>query len=184
MLQTLPRDGPEGNLFLEMSITAPIGLPIQIRIQAFDGSTGLFPQAKIYDPAGSLVTTLNLTHIAGGLYGAPWTPAVEGLFTAVGQFFTDSGHTTDAGLNRTVEDVDVSTLKSNVARLLGLSQEFVVIDSQTYDGLQNLTSARIRIYDSKAHALAAGMTGLIATYTQTATYSGILLQGYTVVKEP
>lgn len=166
-----------------MSITAPIGQAIQLRIQAYDGATGLFPQVKVYDPSGTLTTTLTPTHIAGGLYGASWTPGVEGLFTAVGQFFTDSGHTTDAGYNRTVEDIDVSTMKASIARLLGLNQENTVIDNQVYDGLLNLTSSRIRVYDTKAHALAGGVTGLLGSYTMTGTYTGVNLTGYSVVRD-
>lgn len=166
-----------------MSITAPINNPVQIRMQAWDGATGLFPVVKVYDDGGSLAAALTPTHIAGGLYGASWTPVVEGLFTAQGQFFSDSGHTTDAGYSRTVEDIDVSTLKANVARLLGLNQENIVIDSQSYDGLLNLLSSRIRVYDTKAHALAAGVTGLLGSYTQTASYSGTNLVGYTVVRD-
>src|SRR5260221_5958203 len=68
-----------------MSITAPISQLVKLRIQAYDGNTGLFPQIKVYDPSGALATNLALTHIAGGLYEASWTPAVEGILSAVGQ---------------------------------------------------------------------------------------------------
>lgn len=158
---------------------------VALRVVAFDGATGLFPQVKVYNAAGSLVTTLNPAHVAGGMYSVNWTATPAGLFTAVGTFYTDAGHTTPAttyGL--TSEDLDVNTLKPDVARLLGLVQENAVIDLQVYDLAGNLSSARIRAYDSKAHALAAGATGLVATYSMAATYSGVQLTNYSVVKEP
>ena len=57
--------------------------------------------------------------------------------------------------------------------------EIAVIDTQvwtTISGRTVLTSARLRTYDSKANAQAAGATGLLATYTMTATYDANGLQ--------
>ncbi len=165
-------------------LTVYLNTATALRVQAYDGNGADFPQFLIYDGTGTVVATLNATHIAGGLYTASWTPATEGLYTLVGTFYTDSGHTSpDTRYSKVTEDLDVSSLKASVARLLGLVQENTVIDSQVYDGLGNLTSSRIRSYDSKAHAQAAGSTGLLASYTMTATYSALLLTHYSVVRD-
>jgi hypothetical protein len=163
-------------------LTVHINEALQIRAVAGDGATGLFPRTRIYDGGGSVIATLNLTGVAEGVYGASWTPAVEGFYTAITQFFTDSGHTTDAGYLRAAEDIEVSTEKANISRILGLSQSNVVIDTQVYVGT-NLVSARIRTYDTKAHALAAGVLGLTGSYTMQASYSGIQLTSYSMVQD-
>jgi hypothetical protein len=151
---------------------------------ASDGNTALYPRIHIYNSAGSVVATLNLTHVAEGMYTSSWTPALEGWFTAVGNFYSDSGHTTlDTNYLGAQEDIYVSSIKDKITRLLGLVQENTVMDNQVYDISGNLTSSRVRTYDTKAHAQAAGVTGLVATYTMTASYSGSQLTNYSVVLE-
>lgn len=153
-----------------------------IRLTAADGNTGLFPQVKVIDLAGSTVATLTLTHITGGTYGVSYTPGVEGTFTLRGQFFTDAPHTVDAGYLLSSDDLVVSAQKLNIARLLGLSNENNFIDQQVYSGA-NLVSARLRTYDTKAHALAGGSLGVIASYTMSAGYAGLQLTSYTMVRD-
>jgi hypothetical protein len=68
--------------------------------------------------------------------------------------------------------VDVAATAANVSRIMGLVFDNIVEDSQVYDANANLTSARIRCYDTKAHAQAAGATGLLYQYTVTAAYDG------------
>ena len=41
-------------------------LPISLLIE--DGATGQYPQAEVRDSVGILLTTINLLHVAGGLY--------------------------------------------------------------------------------------------------------------------
>ena len=83
------------------------------------------------------------------------------------------------------EALDVSSIRTNVLRLLGLVHENAVVDQQTYDSEQNLTSARIRVYDTAANANAAAaisptpyLTGLKFIYEVHAEYSGGLLSKY------
>jgi hypothetical protein len=66
----------------------------------------------------------------------------------------------------------ISTISANVIKALGLLYDNSVLDNQSYDGSGNLTGARLRTYDTNAHAIAAGGTGLLMTYTVTATYDG------------
>lgn len=154
-----------------------------IRLLSADGATTLFGRINIYNSSGTLVSTLSATHLAEGLYSANWTPTIEGLYTAVGQFFYDALFTIDADYEKTMDDIDVSTVKANIIRLLGLVQENTVIDQQIYDLQNNLTSARIRTYNSKANALLASGTGLVASYTMTAVYSSGKLIDYKVVRD-
>ena len=44
-----------------------------LRWQGRSTDTGLFPQVKIYDSAGALIDTVNLAHVASGLYTGTWT---------------------------------------------------------------------------------------------------------------
>lgn len=78
----------------------------------------------------------------------------------------------------------LSALTTLVGRSLGLMHENSVLDQTAFDGQNNLTTARLRTYNSKANAEAAGATGLQSTYVISATYSGKNVQTYTVVKEP
>jgi len=70
-----------------------------------------------------------------------------------------------------------------LTRALGLMHENSVLDQTIFDGQNNMTNGRLRIYSSKANALLAGLTGLLETYTITASYIGDNVQNYTVVRE-
>lgn len=154
---------------------------------ASDGATALFVQAKIYDALGALVTTIPLPHVVAGLYVASYTPPTEGLFTVIYTFYTDPGFTIPALYDVGVETLDVNSERTNILRLLGLLHENAVVDLNVYDADENLTSARIRVYDSSANATAASaispaayLVGLRFEYTVTATYAGGLLKKYVI----
>lgn len=87
------------------------------------------------------------------------------------------------GVANIVENLEVDTY-TLMLRGIGLMHENSVLDQTAYDGFNNLTAGRMRTYDTKANAQAAGATGLIATYTITATYVGKNVQEYKVVREP
>lgn len=163
-------------LWLDLNAPAPL------RVQATDGATGLFPQFKVYDAAGSVVTTINAAHLAGGLYTASWTPPTEGFFTVVSKFWTDAGHTVEAGYDVEATDTRVDSVHAALNRILGLVQENVVHDQQVYDGDGNLLSARVRTYDSAANALIAGGAGLVAQYALAAAYTSGRLTDYHVIR--
>lgn len=80
--------------------------------------------------------------------------------------------------------VDSAALSAQMARAMGLLHENSVLDNTSHDSLSNMTAGRLRIYDTKANAEAAGATGLLGTYSITATFVSGLLSSYTVVKEP
>ena len=75
------------------------------------------------------------------------------------------------------EDIEVTSDKTNIARMLGLHHENSVLDQQTYSNRGRLLSARLRAYNSRTHADAAlavtpddYTTGLLFTWSINATY--------------
>jgi len=68
-------------------------------------------------------------------------------------------------------------LGQNVGRVMGLLHENSMVDKQGYDTNGQLTSARIRVFDSAANLPAAPegseTTGLLFEYTVTAGYAGL-----------
>jgi ribosomal protein S24E len=157
--------------------------PVPLRLLAADGRASLFARLNVYDTAGSLVATLAAAHLDEGLYTATWTPASEGMFTVVGRFFLDAMFTIDAEYERVAETVEVSTIKSKLSKILGLVHDNVVIDQHGYDGNGNLTTARLRTYDSSANAAAAGVTGHLKTYRMLASYTGTQQNSFTMAEE-
>lgn len=76
----------------------------------------------------------------------------------------------------TIGDIDLS-----LKRVLGLVHENFAIRGQTYDGLNNLVSAVVKIYPTKADTLAD--TNELSDYTITAAYDAEnRLTSYTMVK--
>jgi YD repeat-containing protein len=165
-------------LFAAPSETVPIHL------LATDANGALFPEVKVYDPAGAFVANIYPTHIANGYYHTTYVaPATEGIYALVGRFWSDAGYTVDAGYEQQGEVLDVGSIKSNTMRILGLLHENAHIYNQTYDGDDNLTGANIRVYDSKANAILAGMGGLRYEYTIQASYTAGLLTSYKILRD-
>lgn len=145
---------------------------------AADGRTDLYGRAVVYDSLGGVTATVDLTHVAGGLYQASYTPTVSGYYQVVYRMYFDALRTQDAGYEVQGETLDVSNFRTNIIRLLGLVHENALIDQTVYDGDGNLTSARVRLYDSAANAASASAaspaaynTGKIAEWQVTATFS-------------
>jgi hypothetical protein len=154
-----------------------------------DGRSDVFPQVRIYDSSGGLVSTVNLTHQVEGLYQAPYTPTSEGFFSLVYEIYSDSGHTTSLGFGKDGDTLDVSSYRTNILRLLGLVHENAVVDLTAYDSDKNLTSARIRVYNNATNAAAALAispavynTGLLFTYSVSASYMNGLMQTYNILR--
>lgn len=82
------------------------------------------------------------------------------------------------------EDVfkaDLAGLETLIKRILGLTQENFRIFNPVYDGNDNLLSATIKIYPTKADCDAD--TNAIATYSQVATYTGNNMNTYKITKD-
>lgn len=94
---------------------------------------------------------------------------------------------------RASQDAQAVTLANHtaaLARVLGMLHENSVLDQTAYDSENNLTSARLRIYDTAAHAASAynlgenddTTPGKIAEYAITGSYIGGLLNSYGVTR--
>lgn len=163
-------------------IRATLSQPFPLQVLAADGRTDLFARATLYQE-GSFLATVTLTHIGQGLYGSTYTPSQEGFIGVVYKLYLDSGFTQNADYDLETEGAEVSSDKTNLLRILGLLHENTVFDLQTYDSGGNLVSGRLRGYDNKAHAVSAGLTGLLFTYTIDASYSGGQLSKYLITRE-
>lgn len=136
---------------------------------------------------------LGVMHLAGIIdFGASANPRYQPIdirpeeaIDAVDLLGTPAGASVSADIAAVKAKTDFipTDFDDMVARMLGLMHENSVLDNTSFDSLNNMTAGRIRIYDSKANAQAAGATGLLATYSITATYVGGNLATYTVVKE-
>lgn len=165
-------------------LLATPNIPVPLHTLAADGSTGLYGQARIYNSAGSLVTTISLTHTSEGLYVASYTPTTEGVYSIIYQLYTDVARTIPANFEKGMETLDVNSERTNIIRILGLVHENAVFDQQTYNGSGQLLTGRIRSYDSKTNADAAGLTGLLFTWHITASYTGAALTSYKITRDP
>lgn len=156
-------------------LRATLNEAVPIQVLASDGRVDLYAKAYLYDVAGSLLASLDLPHLATGLYGSTYIWNTEGYFTVVYRLFYDSGFSSPADYDYESELVEVSSDKTNIFRLLGLLHHKAVLDQQTYDNAGNLTSARLRAYDTQSNADSAGLIGLLFTWQVVASYtSGVL----------
>jgi hypothetical protein len=118
-----------------------------------------------------------------------WTEMTSGAFTGSGFYlltiplaYTDQAGILNYAVAVTADDIYfgtvglvanlVSDIYSKVTDILGLVYANSVLDQQTYNGAGKLTGGRLRTYDTSANALAAGVTGLLKTWTVYATYDG------------
>lgn len=179
-----------------MSIPASINQSVTLAMVLSDGTTGLYPQAEIYDGA-TLIDTIDLDDLGQGRYEGSWTPTVVGTYSSLFNVYQDASHTvqlTPLVYSREIEQIFVTSsstddLAASIARVLGLVHENVFIDNTAYDANAMLLSGRIRIFDSKSNAQAAtdggiGETGVISEYTIDANYDGPGRMGtYRMVKQ-
>lgn len=152
-------------------LRATLNEPVPLQAFATDGNEDLFVRVMLYDATGAVLSTLSPSHVSGGLYSVSWTPGIEGYFTAVYDFFLDAGYVqASPDHERAAEQIEVSSDKTNILRLLGLAHENAILDQQVYDNNRRLLSARLRAYNSKANAQAAGNDGLLFEWSIGASY--------------
>lgn len=94
-------------------LSVVVGEDVVLDLALADGDTGSFPQAIVYNSAGAVVATVNLSHVADGLYQGTFLGAdnsVLGIFAAHFIVYQDPGHTITANkYDRVSEDLVVST---------------------------------------------------------------------------
>ena len=90
--------------------------------------------------------------------------------------------TTEIDANETKLDTIITdtgtTLDGLIKEIGGLCNKHAYLDTTVHDGDGNMTSGRLRIYDSAANATTHGATGLLYTLTITATYTSTNLTTY------
>lgn len=78
---------------------------IQTRLDC--GQTDRYPRARIYDSAGTLVETLDLTHVLDGWYRAAWVVTKADRFMVLVDVYSDAGRTTlDPDITREAYEFD------------------------------------------------------------------------------
>jgi len=164
-------------------LRATLNEAVPLQVLAADGKTDLYAQAFVYRD-GVLLTTLPLPHLDAGLYGVSYTASQEGYLSVVYKLFYDSGFTVPADYEYEAEVLEVSSDKTNILRLLGLMHHKAVLDQQMFDGAGNLTSARLRAYDTQAHADLAGLTGLLFTWQVAALYTSGRVSDFRIKEAP
>jgi hypothetical protein len=163
-------------------LRATLGEAVPIQVQISTGQSDLFGRAKVYNINGTLVLTLSLPHIVGGLYGATHTFSGAGHYTVVYQLFRDASFIIPSGFDIEAEAIEANSDKTNIVRILGLTHDNVRIDEQTYDAQNNLLTSRIRHYDTASNQALGGLTGLLNTWQVTAVYTAGFLSDYRVTR--
>lgn len=122
-------------------IQVKVGTAWPLELQLGDGSAIKFPVANVYAAiSGVPIATVNLTHLAGGMYGGTYTFAAAGEFFVQYVVYTDVAHTIlDPTYDIVLEDVlsqsndldsiPASILNALVGTVYTLKQYLVIIGS-------------------------------------------------------
>lgn len=136
---------------------------------------------SLFDPLDNEVSdssAIIITELGEGHYRSSFVPNIAGTWYLVVYHSTYFPWGKSGTIQVFANDID--SVATFVTRVLGLVQENFAIDNTTYDANNNLTTGRIRIY-SNAASVGTG-SNIIATYNITATYSGLKMTSYKVVK--
>lgn len=164
-------------------LRATLNEPVPLQVLASDGRTDLFAQALVYQGA-TLLTTLSLPHLDTGLYGASYTPTAEGYLSVVYKLFYDNAFTIPADYDFESETLEIDTFKTNLLRILGLLHHNAVLDQQVFTPDGQLSTARLRSYDSVLNAQAGGLTGLLFTWHVVAEYTSGRVSRFSIEEVP
>jgi hypothetical protein len=156
-------------------ILGTVGQPVLVEVVLADRSAVKYPRAKVLDAAGTLVTTLPMTHRSAfvGTYQAAWTsPALAGHYSVAFEVFNDAGFTVLSDHEPGVEHIRVvSDFELALVKLLAHQGENVRDTVLVADvGTGRPLTARRKLYATKADALAD--VSPIATIDVVATYPG------------
>lgn len=181
-------------------IPVTLGAAARLSLVLEDGDVTQFPQVNLYEPGNATpVGTIDLSHLAEGLYEDEFTPTGVGILNAVYTVYEDAARTianTKFGkeLDQLVTEIADSTstliteILDKVCRILGLVNENAFIDNTEFDNCDQLISSRVRIFDTAANANAATdggseTAGLVASYQVTVFYEGPgRMKSYRMVK--
>ncbi len=179
-----------------MTVPASVGDPVVLVLVLEDGNTGMYPQAEIYETGSATpLDVIDLDHRAKGRYEGTWTPTDVGTYSALFITYADAAHTVESlmysreGELIAVTMSHIDDLAAKLIRVLGLVHENAFIDNTEWDINGQMLAARVRIFDSKANAMAATdggseTTGLIAIYAIESTYEALgRMRQYRMVRD-
>lgn len=122
-----------------------VGETVPVCLQIVDGVTNQYPQAIVRDDQGNLLTTLDLSHEANGLYvpGSPYSMPDEIFIKVTYVVYSDAGHTTESTVYLRDTDTFIATnpLLANDARLDHLDADISSRSSHAAPDLSNLDVA-------------------------------------------
>lgn len=152
---------------------AVVNTTYPLRLQMANGNATVFPRAQVFSPAGASLGFAGLSHISGGLYGAPYTFASTGSHVVVYQIFADAGFVSPTGDDKEVAEVEVTetmetqvwealldnhlgagTVGEAVAIVRGLMQHNYILDNTSYNAKGLLVGGRIRVFRNAADTIA------------------------------
>ena len=163
-------------------VNVEVGEDVPVELQIVDGNTAQHPRVWITNDANSWSVTLDLVHVAHGLYrpAAPYVMPDENWVSCTYIVYEDAGHSIESTTYVRDADVFMKTIPGDfLLRALGLMQENQYIDNAVYTG-NKMTSARLRIYSDPASVGTAA--DVIGTYDISVTYNGNDMDTYKVVK--
>ena len=106
-----------------------------------------------------------------------WALGAEVRDASVDLIMAELGLIKDGGTGLFVAQDSLHFLKEDHSRILGLLHYNAIVDNQTYDPNSQLTSARLRVFDTKAHVPAvpggSETLGLLHVYSVNAEYNGL-----------
>lgn len=126
-----------------------INEPITLSCRLDDGITTLYPQVKIYDKDGTLITTKNLSHLSNGIYtDSTWEPNEQGIYTADYTIYSDAGYTSkDINYNQCTESIFVTSISSQVgaisSQIHGIGFTTMLTDIQWISSQQKGISSQV-----------------------------------------
>lgn len=90
-----------------------------INYPSYDLNTGLFVRASVYDVSGapSLLGTVNLSHVASGVYSGSYTASAGVVYLVISLVYTDGTYSTVDTTRAPEVDSYSSTLSSSVSAI-------------------------------------------------------------------
>ena len=132
-----------------------VGETVPVCLQIVDGAVDQYPQAIVRDDQGNLLTTLDLSHEANGLYvpGSPYSMPDEIFIKVTYVVYSDAGHTTESTVYLRDTDVFNATnpLLANDARLDHLDAD---ISSRSSHAAPDLSSLDVAVSTRSSHSVA------------------------------
>ena len=93
---------------MSASVAVIPGSALPLTLQLEDGDATKFPQAAVYSPAGVLLTTLDLAHVATGLStNTTYVMPSEDWVAATYVVYDDAGHTVESSIHLRAQDTFV-----------------------------------------------------------------------------